>query len=410
MKTNLFQKVMELICAAILLVSVLPAGSAQAIEKPGTPSITVKAVNGTDVKVTIGKTSGADGYEVWVTSDCGYTGYRYSSNWDPSSDERVRRDYYNYSRDPGDYIFAAKVEKDGSAVRTVTIKNLSISNVSIKVRGCDRYNDAGDFSEVKSVKVIPQKKGYKDSYDFSETKKGDIIKFGTYQQDFPVNGKDPIEWVVLDKTENGIFVMSKYILDCVPYTSSEYSKYNENSSKSKTWEDSGLRSWLNKKFYKAAFNKTEKAMIKKTKVRTSEISPDWVVYYCDTKDKLFCLSVYDVIQEKYGFNPNYSVRDINRRCAATLYAQGQGAEQGTVVNDTGKTAENKKSFKWWLRGQGISGLDHRGIACIHCSGHGWDARESDVICDTYPIKVRGKLQSEEGFGVRPAMWIKLKSE
>ena len=36
-------------------------------------------------------------------------------------------------------------------------------------------------------------------------------------QDYPVDGKDPIEWVVLDKTEDSIFVMSKYALDCLPY-------------------------------------------------------------------------------------------------------------------------------------------------------------------------------------------------
>ncbi|MCR4720173.1 MAG: hypothetical protein K5655_00410 [Lachnospiraceae bacterium] len=58
MKTKLFQRVMALLSVAILLVSVLPAGSALASEKPETPKISVKAVNGTDVKVTIEKNKG----------------------------------------------------------------------------------------------------------------------------------------------------------------------------------------------------------------------------------------------------------------------------------------------------------------------------------------------------------------
>jgi hypothetical protein len=381
MQTKMFQKVMALICTAILLVSVLPAGSALADEKLGTPSITVKSVNDTDVKVTIGKTKGADGYEVWITSDCGYTGYKNYNYY-------IK---YNYMDNPCDYINAATIEKDGTEARSVTIKNLSKTSVSVKVRAyagiqsTDGYTECvyGGFSKSKTVKVTAQKKGYESSYDFSTVKKGDIIEFGTYEQDYPVDGKDPIEWVVLEKKKNGILVMSKYALDCLPYNI----EFME-----ETWETCSLRKWLNEKFYNTAFNKTEKAMIKKTTVQNNDNS-----YYGkdggnDTRDKVLLLAIEDVLKESYGFDTDRSVWDINRRCAPSRYAVAQGAYQ---YQDTGKdylTADNEGACWWLLRSPGYYSSNAASVAhggAVDVIGNGVD-REIDAV--------------------RPAMWIKLKSK
>ena len=391
---KILQRIPAIACVVALTVSVLPATGLRAMrmEKkiPGTPSITVKAVNGTDVKVTIGKTKDAYGYEVWITSDCGYGDYK---NENHSFGE------YNYCNIPGDYINAATVEEDGSAVRTVTIKNLSISRVSVKVRAFSdaetHYTDArrdndsdlyGEFSYPKTVKVTAQKKGYKSSYDFSKVKKGDTIKFGTYEQDYPVNGKDPIEWVVLDKTENNIVVVSKYALDCLPYNT-EYTDV--------TWETCSLREWLNGKFYNAAFNKTEKAMISKTTVRNNDNT-----YYPkakggnDTKDKVFLLSYEDVINESYGFNTDDEAYDINRRCAPSKYAVAQGLNECIVPIRTNKkryTADKKGAVKWWLRTPGRSGY------------------YAEYVRDEGDVEFGGGYVSYGLDAVRPALVLKLKS-
>ncbi len=383
MKTKMFQKVMALICAAILLVAVLPAGSAQADERPRTPKISVKAVNGTDVEVTIGKTRGADGYEVWITSDCGYKGYK-NYNWYMGS--------YNYNDNIGDYINAVTVEKDGTAVRTVTIKNLSKAKVSVKVRAYSCWRtpvyECGEFSKAKTVKVTAQKKGYKSSYNFSNVNKGDTIKFGTYEQDYPVNGKDPIEWVVLDKTKSGIVVMSKYALDCLPYNT-EWTDV--------TWETCTLRKWLNEKFYNAAFNKTEKAMIRKTTVHNNENG-----YYetdggKDTKDKVFLLSIDDLLTESYGFDTDVNTKDINRRCAPSRYAVAQGAELLHGADKDLITADNEAACSWWLRSY-IK-------VCL-----GKYKYVAYIVNVEGRVRRRGSDVNHDKNAVRPVLVLKLKSE
>ncbi len=328
---KVLQRILAIACMVALTVAVLPAAGLRAADKkPGKPKISVKAVNGTDVEITIQKTKGADGYEVWITSDWGCGGYR----------DRL------YS---SDYINAATVEKDGTAVRTVTIKKLSKSSVSIKVRAykgdyTTNYESCifGDFSKEKTVKVKAQKKGYKTSYDFSKVKKGDTIKFGTYEQDYPVNGKDPIEWVVLDKTKTEIFVMSKYVLDGLPFNYKDDNK----------WDVCSQRKWLNKKFINAAFNKTEKSLIRETTLSNKYNFIGGTPGCDDTKDKVFLLSIEEVINKSYGFDSDYAATDINRRCAPTKYAVAQGVYQHKDASKAYRTADNIFACGWLLRSPG----------------------------------------------------------
>ncbi len=382
-KKNMLQRVVAVLVLICVAVGLLPAGSASADDnKPGTPSITVQMVNDTDIKVTIGNTSNVDFYEVWVTSDCGYMGYKTMNYYHP----------YEYNDDnPGNYINAAKVEKDGSATRSVTVKNLTKGKVSVKVRGVKyRYYNYGsflddsydwyygDFSKAKTVTVKSSKTGYKTSYNFSKAKKGDIIKFGSYEQDYPINGKDPIEWVVLDKKKDGLFVMSKYALDCLPYNT-EYVNT--------TWAECTLREWLNKKFYNAAFNSVEKKMIRSAAVK-NEDNPYWETEGGkDTKDKVFLLSLSDIVNTKYDFDSDGYVEDINRRCAPTDYAVAQGAYQHNYFC----TADDIESCVWWLRSPGDDGDGAVGVLSNgYVRGYGYDV---DI----------------DRAAVRPTLFINLKS-
>ena len=375
---KVLQRILAIACMVALTVAVLPAAGLRADDKPGKPKISVKAVNDTDVEITIGKTDGAAGYEIWITSDCGYVGYK---------NENYFYGEYSYEKNPGDYINAATIEEDGTEVRTVTIKNLSKASVSVKVRAYkgEHYMDGqkdndpwnyGDFSKAKKVKVTAQKKGYKTSYNFSKVKKGDTIKFGTYEQSYPVDGKDPIEWVVLEKIKDEILVMSKYALECLPYNT---------KCKGITWEKCTLRKWLNEKFYKAAFNKAEKAMIKKTKVQNKDNPEHETQGGNDTKDKVFLLSHEDILKESYGFNTYIYAYDINRECAASEYAGAQGASLGI-----------DKSCLWWLRSPGsdIPGDKSDNAEVVYSSG-----MVSDI----------GQEVDLNHASVRPVMVLKLKS-
>ena len=117
---------------------------------------------------------------------------------------------------------------------------------------------------------------------------GDYITFGAYEQDNDLtNGKEPIEWLVLDKKESSLMVVSRYGLDCKPY-------HSKNGAI--TWEESDLRKWLNHDFFNAAFNQSEQLMISIVSVPADK-NPK---YDTDpgntTQDHLYLLSYQEVKQ------------------------------------------------------------------------------------------------------------------
>lgn len=76
------------------------------------------------------------------------------------------------------------------------------------------------------------------------------MSFGKYEQDNNTsNGKEKIEWLVLEVKDGKALVISKYALDCKPYNT---------SSTNVTWETCSLRNWLNNDFINSAFSATEK--------------------------------------------------------------------------------------------------------------------------------------------------------
>lgn len=116
---------------------------------------------------------------------------------------------------------------------------------------------------------------------------GDIVVFGAYDQDqVESNGKEPIEWIVLDKNENDEYlIISKYVID------------SWSAPDGFTWEDSSLRYWLNGAFYNSAFTEDEKA-----RILTTHLDPEsFPGYDADpgsaTDDKVFLLSATEA--EKY---------------------------------------------------------------------------------------------------------------
>ena len=322
---------------ALLLVELLAMGlfsslriEAKEIKLP-VPKISVSlAKNGTDVKVTIKKTKSAEGYEVWVKGDMNYNGYK------KDVQERL----------VGDYVKYAVIEKNGTKKRTITFKDMPEGKITVKVRAYNEKNFGtmtySDFSKTKSVTVTKEIAGYKNSYDFSKLKKGDTFKFGAYEQDNDFeNGKEPIEWLVLAKDKKSMFVVSKYAIDCLPYNIED---------KDVTWETCTLRKWLNEEFYKNAFNKSEKSLIKTTTVENY----DNAVYNTpggeDTKDKVFLLSQFEMINKNYGFDEAYDKRDENRCCEPTIYAAAQENTQSIEYI----MSEGNWPRMWWLRSPGFS--------------------------------------------------------
>lgn len=204
-----------------------------------------------------------------------------------------------------------------------------------------------------------------DTVDICEAKTGDYISFGCYDQDYDTeNGKEAIEWLVLDVQDGKALIISKYGLDCQEYNH----KYKDT-----TWEDCSLRYWLNNNFLNAAFTESEKMQICTTNI-FSEKNPIYGTSSGnETQDKIFLLSINEVNR--------YFSSDEDRKCLPTPYALEQGVF-ATIEDD------NFGYCEWWLRSLG----GHSPYAAyVGCGGD---------------VDIFGKNANYYS-AVRPALWIKL---
>ena len=195
---------------------------------------------------------------------------------------------------------------------------------------------------------------------------GSILIFGHYEQDnSTANGKEPIEWQVLDVQDGKALLLACHALD-------GGQMYSRNVRVA--WKDSLMRAWMNADFMQAAFSAGEQEAIVST---TLDNSPSQGNYEFpnfeqeDTVDKVFCLSYQEVLR--------YMPTVESRLCTATPYAVSHEA----FVHAT------KGTTWWWLRSPGE--VEDR-TAGIHASG-GCGASSNSARC-----------------GIRPALWIDLSSD
>lgn len=194
---------------------------------------------------------------------------------------------------------------------------------------------------------------------------GDIVYFGTYEQDNNTsNGKEDVEWIVLAKENGKALVISKYALDSRQYNSADADV---------TWENCSLRKWMNGTFLNNAFSAEEQAQIQNTNV-SADKNPTYRTNPGNaTTDKVFLLSITEA--EKY-----FSF-DGARQCEPTEYAVANGAD---VDSDNG-------NCWWWLRSPGY-----------------FQDRAAPVRSDG-SVECRGFLVYSDDVCVRPALWINLDS-
>ena len=195
---------------------------------------------------------------------------------------------------------------------------------------------------------------------------GDIIVFGTYEQDNNTsNGKENIEWLVLAKEDNKILVISDKALDC--------QEYNPSWS-DVTWETCSLRQWLNNDFINDAFSDDEKAMIPTVTV-SADNNPE---YDTDpgnaTQDQVFLLSIVEARK--------YFASSESRMCVPTAYAISNG-----LYTSGRYSKDGEGTCLWWLRSPGDE-----------------QYRAADVFSDGI-VASDGDNAREDENAVRPAMWI-----
>lgn len=197
---------------------------------------------------------------------------------------------------------------------------------------------------------------------------GSIVPFGAYEQDcIQSNGKETIEWLVLDIQEDKALLLSYYALDSQPYNT----EYGTTS-----WEDCSLYSWLKDVFLENAFSAEELEIIRLTEVDNSKSqnNKDWDVAGCaNTDDMIFLLS--------YADTDRYFDNEAARICTPTDYAVSMGADVRTL--DDGIT----DAAWWWLRSPGETSSQ---ASFVNFDG----TRYTNAVGNEY-------------LSVRPALWIDL---
>ena len=140
---------------------------------------------------------------------------------------------------------------------------------------------------------------------------GDIIEFGSYEQDnITGNGPEPIEWQVLDVEGDEAFLVSVHSLDVMKFNETMRSS----AKKTLTWAESDIRVWLNQEFFDKAFSLEEKNCL----VHASN------VYGEETEDYVFLLNRDELI----SFFPNRS----EQVCEPTEYAYAKEGSRDQMLS------------------------------------------------------------------------------
>ena len=206
---------------------------------------------------------------------------------------------------------------------------------------------------------------------------GQSVSLGHYEQDSNImNGKEPIEWIILKQhSDGGLVLMSKNALSFKAY---------HGESKGVAWENCTLRKWLNEDFYNAAFSTEEKKKIQTVHL-LNENNPSYSTKGGNsTYDKVWLLSINEVCD--YYTNSKlypYFINYISRLCLPANYAVNRGSHQKSVYN-----LEGMNVCRWWLRSSGST-----------------FGKASYVDYDGY-VDSQGYYVSSTEIGVRPVIVIK----
>ena len=198
--------------------------------------------------------------------------------------------------------------------------------------------------------------------------KGDLVSFGRYEQDNKTeNGPEPIRWLVLDRIENQLLLLSLYGLDGKPYHAVSFSDI--------TWEGCTLRSWLNNDFLMTSFTETEQSFIPSVQNGNRDQSAVGTYGGADTADRVFLLSETDSLI--------YLNNDIDRESIGKAQATEYAVLHSVETDEEGYVS-------WWLRSPGVYPYSAQFVnqdGELHLSG--------------------AYVDIDYQFAVRPAIWLDL---
>ena len=225
-------------------------------------------------------------------------------------------------------------------------------------RSLGRYGDAAERADalVAADPTLP----------YRSASKGDTVSFGVYEQDGNAdNGPEPIQWIVLDKIDGQLLLLSADVLEARQYHHVPFEEV--------TWENSDLRAWMNDDFYEGAFTPVQRGLIETVRNENADQSITGASGGVATDDRVFALSETESL---IYFNTPAARSDVG----AALASQHAAAGPLSVSEDG--TAD------WWLRSPGT---------------YGFATQFVDVSGTPSLSGANVDLQ----YGARPALWIKV---
>ncbi len=207
---------------------------------------------------------------------------------------------------------------------------------------------------------------------FTAAEEEEILTFGSFEQDGNTqNGAEALEWIVLDRREDRVLLLSRYVLACIPYNDVD---------EELTWETCSLRNWLNQEFVKTAFTVEEREFL----LEVENTNPGNDRYETkggnDTLDQVFLLSA----EEGSAYFHEEEAQLTAGRGEPTRAAIDQG------VSATEEEGADAPYSPWWLRGPGVY---QNSAAFMDENGRVYDS---------------GAIVNNDYFcGVRPVLWVGL---
>jgi len=294
------------------------------------------------------------------------------------------------------------------------LKHIFLLTLILLFTACSAKNDGKKNLADEAGKASELNK----SKEFTNFK---TIKFGKYEQDNNIsNGKEDIEWLVIDESVENLLLLSKSVLDILPYDTKLTNVYDQEILiKVATWEKSSLREWLNKEFFDEAFSDEEKNKVIASSVKNGftygiNNSYEPIDTGNDTTDKVYILS-RDECRKYLGFENGgicESYKAYFTKSAAAKFAEESKKDRLALWHkekEYGEDVDNSLS-EYWLRGHAEFTL--RGAYEFYAETM---EKDGHVSSSGYPYYVfMNKKQTSDGSekseyygrGVRPVISIK----
>ena len=248
------------------------------------------------------------------------------------------------------------------------------------------------------------------SHEQAEAQELQTVTFGSYEQDGNESSTEAIEWYVLAEQDGKKLLISKNVLDAMPFSDvDEGVTWGDSSPRPTTdvqWADSSLRAWLNGEFLQAAFSDEERSAIVPTTITdTKNNTPATAATWDDpsvhaaeeTEDSVFLLSTNEARE--------YFNNKTARMAYPTQHALDEGVYTGVTSGADGQIDEELSgSAVWWLRSSGYYG-GYTAVVTDDGYVHGDGYRINGELHDGYDN--HGENASELGgnVGVRPCIWV-----